>query len=233
MWSRKKLYFTGILALFFISAFVYIKKFATGTKWWVMSNEHELVEIYDTSPSGKYNNSYETLFYGDEYGRVPWYSQAVCFGSIGFGYNQIFGDNCRFILYGTVLQCDNYAFTDKYDGKYDMEFSCNTIKLRVEKDIYGNLKKGREVYVFCRWRHDPEESCEGDNSIEEGKEGIFIVTGMPLRLSYKDGNDIFAIGSMHNNKRFHYCLSSYASGLGRLETKQDVINFWEENHWVY
>lgn len=230
MKHRQRLYFAGIIVLFFVLVFVYIKKFAIGTKWWVMSNEHELVEIYDTCPSGKYNNSYEMLFYGDEYG---WCDPMGCFASIGFEYNQIFGDNCSFILYGTVLQCDNYAFTDKYDGNYDINFSCHTIKIRVEKDIYGNLKKGQEVYIFCRWKYSQKVIGEDYNSIGEGKKGIFIVTGIPIRLSYKDGNDIFAIGSMHNNKRFHYCMSDYDSGIDKLETKQDVINFWKENQWVY
>ena len=221
------------LFIIFFLTYIYVKNFMVGTKLWGQFTEHELIEIKDINSVEKYNNHYEENFFGFSD------SPAMCRISPGCDYNDLFGDDLGFIFSGTIIQYDNYVFSDaldgKHDGKHDLNFACHTIKIHVNKDIYGNLKENQDVYIFCRWLYIPDEETDKGNQISEGKKGIFITSGKPVMLKKEKGGSIYAIGSMHKliDHGKHYCLTDSVDGLDNLETKQDVIDFWEKQHWIY
>ncbi len=228
---KQKYKIVGLFTLFIISflAYIYVKNFMVGTKLWVYLTEHELIEIKDVNSVEKYNNHYEENFYGF----IP-NSPVMCGKGPGCDYNDLFGNDLGFIFSGTIIQYDNYIFSDTLDGKHDLSFACHTIKIHVDKDIYGNLKENQDVYIFCRWLYNPGEETDTKNQISEGKKGIFITSGKPVMLKKEKGGSIYAIGSIHKlTDGKHYCLTDSVDGLDNLETKQDVIDFWEKQHWIY
>ena len=236
--KKRKLIYLCVLLLILVLAYIYIKKFMVGTKLWGYLSEHELIEIKDINSVEKYNNNYEALFYGATSGNF----QMASFRS-GCDYNELFGDDLSFIFSGTVIQCDNYVFSamldeTKVDNPKKLDFACHTVKIHVDKDIYGNLKENQDVYLFCRWLYDLGEETDKDNQLAEGKNGVFTTSGRPVMLEKEHGGSIFTIGSLHklSNKymnAFHYRLTDNTDGLDNLETKQDVIDFWEKQHWVF
>ncbi len=228
---KQKYKIVGLFTLFVISflAYIYVKNFMVGTKLWGYLTEHELIEIKDVNSVEKYNNHYEENFYGF----IP-NPPAMCGKGPGCDYNDLFGNDLGFIFSGTIIQYDNYVFSDALDGKHDLNFACHTIKIHVDKDIYGNLKENQDVYIFCRWLYNPGEETDTKNQISEGKKGIFITSGKPVMLKKEKGGSIYAIGSIHKlTDGKHYCLTHSVDGLDNLETKQDVIDFWEKQHWVF
>ena len=228
---KQKYKIVGLFTLFIISflAYIYVKNFMVGTKLWGYLTEHELIEIKDVNSVEKYNNHYEENFYGF----IP-NPPARCGKGPGCDYNDLFGNDLGFIFSGTIIQYDNYVFSDVLDGKHDLSFACHTIKIHVDKDIYGNLKENQDVYIVGRWLYNPGEETDTKNQISEGKKGIFITSGKPVMLKKEKGGSIYAIGSIHKlTDGKHYCLTDSVDGLDNLETKQDVIDFWEKQHWIY
>lgn len=107
----------------------------------------------------------------------------------------------------------------------------------MERSIYGHLKKGQEVYLLCRWHYDPKDSAIENNYIKEGKKGIFITNGLPVKIHINQtGTSIVAIGSLRHTHSFHYYMTSMlpenSNALDDLKTKQDVISFWEKNRML-
>ena len=186
---------------------------------------HTTLKVYDMKFVDKYNDYYEqtpdpNAFY--EY--PPSYTKS-----------DLFGRECHFIFFGEVLSCDNYVFKEEY-GRTNalINWSCHILKLSVERSIYGNLKRGQEVYLLCRWHHESHDSDSMNNFIQEGKKGIFITNGLPVKIYFaQKDKSITAIGSLRHNYSFHYYLTSMLpenpNELDGLRTKQDVISYWEEN----
>ena len=233
MKQKHKILSLCTLFIIFFLAYIYVKNSMVGTKLWGQFTEHELIEIKNINSVKKYNNHYEENFYGF----IP-NSPAMCGKGPGCDYNDLFGDDLGFIFSGTVIQYDNYVFSDaldgKHDGKHDLDFACHTIKVHIDKDIYGNLKENQDVYIFCRWLYNPDEETDIENQITEGKKGVFITSGKPVMLKKEKGGSIYAIGSMHKlTGGKHYCLINNSDGADKLETRQDIIDFWEKHHWVF
>ena len=49
---------------------------------------------------------------------------AMCGKGPGCDYNDLFGNDLGFIFSGTIIQYDNYIFSDALDGKHDLSFAC-------------------------------------------------------------------------------------------------------------
>ena len=58
---------------------------------------------------------------------------AMCGKGPGCDYNDLFGNDLGFIFSGTIIQYDNYIFSDALDGKHDLSFACHTIKIHVDR----------------------------------------------------------------------------------------------------
>lgn len=189
--------------------------FYRGTYLWGMVTPHDTVCIDAVDTVDTYNDYYEQK--NDPRGS---------YDSLGYTESYLFGDGCHFIVYGEVLKCNNYVFYED-----SIAYSCHTVTIYVERDIWGGLKKGQEITLFCRWHYDVYE--DDLNNIQEGREGIFIVNGDPVKLhSNQTGENILALGSLRQTKRFHYCLTTYIDGLEELETKKEVIKFWKKEGWI-
>lgn len=205
--------------LFFFAVVLFIclvKCFFVGTDLWSWITPHSTLSVSDVELEKKYNNYYEHRINSQE-----------CYSSPGYTESDLFGDECKFIFFGEVLQCSNYVFDEE-----KVTYSCHIVKIRVEKEIYGRLKEGQVINLLCRWRYEVYE--DDLNSIQKGREGIFITNGLPIRIFLNQSDEcMVALGSLRHNKRFHYCLTSYISGLEKLETKQDVIMFWKKEGWLF
>lgn len=202
---KRKYIFGGIASFLFMVLLLYIciAIFFTGTKLWGTIVPHCNLYVDDIE-------SVET--YNDYYKQTP--DPNVCYeSSPAYTKSDLFGRECHFIFYGKVLSCDNYVFKEKpkKDSKNPITYACHTVKLSVERGIYGHLKKGQEVYLLCRWHYTPKDSAMENNYINEGKKGIFITNGLPVKIHFNQTDtSIVAIGSLRHTQ-FSLLYGKYAA----------------------
>ena len=182
-----------------------------GSDLWVNIVPHNTLQAEPFRENVLYYNFYEKKVNPDLcYGSEPNYTE-----------KELFGETCKFIIYGEILDFEDYLFQEE---RYF--YGCHTIAVKVEKSLYGGLKTHQQVKILRNWNSKEEDT------MRIGDKGIFIVKDKPTKMIVKGKENIITIGNMHRDAYHGYCLKKDNPNAKELKTRRDVIVYWKKQNWL-
>ena len=194
-----------------------------GSLMWGITTAHKLDTVYDIDTEvGGYNPNSEVTFEMMEarYGKGlvdtpnPYYTE-----------EKLFGENCKYIVYGKVLKVENYLMQTETQAYY----ASHLLTVQVQNSIYGGIRKNKKVNILCRWLYKEDNP----DAVEIGENGIFIIHGEPSLLNMDgDMRKLVTIGDIQRFYYYQYCMDSEKEGLNKLKSKQKVIDYWKQEKMI-
>lgn len=194
-----------------------------GSLMWGITTAHKSDTVYDIDTEvGGYNPNSEVTFEMMEarYGKGlvdtpnPYYTE-----------EKLFGENCKYIVYGKVLKAENYLMQTETQAYY----ASHLLTVQVQNSIYGGIRKNKKVNILCRWLYKEDNP----DAVEIGENGIFIIHGEPSLLNMDgDMRKLVTIGDIQRFYYYQYCMDSEKEGLNKLKSKQKVIDYWKQEKMI-
>lgn len=208
---KKIIMISGGIILFLGMVWGYIYFNLRGTYLWGNLVFHDTLHVISFQEGGPYNDHYEKKV-----------NPELCYLSEpNYTEEELFGKDCKFIFLGKVLKIEDFLFEE---GKHT--YSCHTITVQIEKNIFGRLKKNQKVQILRKWNSISEKD------IVDGREGIFIVRDRPTKIIVSEKNKFMSIGNMHQDAYHGYCMVEEMPEVKKLNTKKEVVDFWKEQNWL-
>ncbi len=194
---------------------IFILLSITGWQLYIHFYGQRTLEAYSDGSVKAYLN-YESRMYSEG-----------CYETNKYTEEQLFGADDEMIIYGKVKETKPIVCLDT-DGKDDKKFKYNAYLVRIENrySIYGDLKKGKEYWIFIGVEYT-------SSSLKEGNEGIFIIYNEPITLFFNDHKEKIKVsGMIYRKLDYSYLLIDDNVDLDTLKNKEDVINYWKENNYI-
>lgn len=160
------------------------------------------------------------------------YEEGVWFQEYDYGYQQkperLFGERCKYVFYGKIVGSELFHTNEKSNPESNTLLAYALLKVKVLKNIYGELKKGQETYMVMPYSGYTAE--EYGECIQEGGEGLFNPRAPTVEIEYH-GSDkkVKAIGMVGEIDNRFCCQEELLPELKKLDSLEEVQEFWEEN----
>ena len=140
----------------------------------------------------------------------------------------LFGEQCKYIFYGKILDARPFSTNTADDSTGARVYAYALLKAEVLKGIHGGLDKGQKVYLVMPYSGG-DDSYEAE-MIPRGTEGMFIPRMPTVEVTFVDSQKkVDAIGMVGTRDYRFCCREEYLPGLKKLNSLEEVRDFWEEN----
>lgn len=185
-----------------------------------------VVAIYHFAKPSSKKEGYHVMLSAFPYEEGVWYQE------YDYGYQQkperLFGERCEYVFYGKIVESELFHTNEKSNPESNTLLAYVLLKVKVLKNIYGELKKGQETYLVMPYSGYTAE--EYGECIQEGGEGLFIPRTPMVEIEYH-GSDkkVKAIGMVGEIDNRFCCQEELLPELKKLDSLEEVQEFWEEN----